>query len=267
MSAASPRVEEAPASLIAVVSGKGGVGKSSLAANLAVAAARRGARTLLVDGDLGLANLDLLLGLVPDATLADFAAGRRTLDELLVPGPAGIRLLPAAAAREDLAALTSVELARLGGALRELARGYELVLVDAPAGIGPTVLALAAASARRLLVVTPTPASLADAYATLKVLRRRAGPAPVALLVNDARNAREAEATHDRLARLARRFLDLDPPLLGWIPRDRRLAEAEAHQRPVVEAFPSSAVARRLCALAGALLAEWPASGTPGAVS
>jgi len=255
------------ASLVAVVSGKGGVGKTNLATNLAIAAARRGARVLLVDGDLGLASVDVLLGLVPNATLADVAAGRCPLDAALVEGPAGVTLLPAASGRADLAALPARALAPLAAALARLAADYDLALVDAASGIGPAVVALAGACARRLLVTTPEPTSLADAYATLKVLAREAGPAPAALLVNEASGEREARAVHERLARLAARFLDLELGWLGWLPRDPRLAEAVARQRAVVELFPRSAAARALAALAERLLAEVRTGAEPAAAA
>lgn len=247
---------EAPPPLVAVVSGKGGVGKTNLAANLAVAAARRGARALLVDGALGVSSVDVLLGLAPERTLADVAAGRCRLEDALAAGPAGLDVLPAAGGRADLAALGAGALAPLALAVRRLAAGYDLALLDAATGVGPAVVALAGASPRRLLVATPEPTSLADAYAALKVLDQESGPAPVALVVNEAEDEREARAVHDRLSRLADRFLQREVSWLGWLPRDRHLAAAVARQRAVVELFPRSRAARRLVALADRLLAD-----------
>lgn len=170
---------------------------------------------------------------------------------------------PAAAGRADLAALPARALAPLAAALGRLARGYDLALIDAASGVGPAVVALAGACARRLLVATPEPTSLADAYATLKVLTREAGPAPAALLVNEASGECEARAVHERLARLAARFLDLELGWFGWLPHDPRVAEAVARQRAVVELFPRSRAARHLTALAERLLAD--ARATAGA--
>ncbi|RIL04895.1 MAG: cobyrinic acid a,c-diamide synthase [Proteobacteria bacterium] len=240
--------------LVSVLGGKGGVGKTNVACNLAVAAAARGARVLLVDGDLGLANVDVLLGLVPRGTLADVAAGRARAEEVLVRGPRGVDVLPAASGRSEMAALAGEALAPLLGAIVELARGYDVAFVDAAPGVGAAVVAFAAVSARRIVVATPEPTSLADAYALLKVMRRDAGAPDADLLVNAVRHEREARDTQGRLARLVARFLDLELRALGWLPRDARLVEAVALQRAVVEAFPASAVARRIGALADTLL-------------
>jgi flagellar biosynthesis protein FlhG len=258
-----PRAEATPP-LIAVVSGKGGVGKTNLAANLAVAAARGGARVLLADGALGVSNVDVLLGLAPQRTLADVAEGRCGLEDALAVGPAGLAVLPAAGGRADLAALGARALAPLALALRRLAAGYDLALLDAATGVGPAVVALAGASPRRLLVATPEPTSLADAYAALKVLDQEAGPAPVALVVNEADGEREARAVHERLSRLAERFLQREVGWLGWLPRDRLLAAAVARQRAVVEIFPRSPAAWRLVELAERLLAEARAPALAG---
>ncbi len=245
-----------PDSLIAVVSGKGGVGKTNLVANLAVAAAGQGARVLLVDGDLGLANLDVLLGLTPTLTLADVLEGRCRLEEARLEGPRGIHVLPAAAGRCDLPALRPRELAPLLAPLWRLAERYDLALVDAGAGVGPAVVSLAASCRRALLLTTPEPTAFADAYATLKVLHTEAPGLPVELVVNAARDELAAHATHERLARLAGRFLGASLGFRGFLPRDPRLADAVARQSAVVEAFPAAKSSRHLVALARDLLRD-----------
>jgi flagellar biosynthesis protein FlhG len=255
------------ANLVAVVSGKGVVGKSNIAVNLAVAAGRRGRRVLLVDGDLGLSNVDVLLGLVPHGTLADVLDGRACMEDVLVRGPRGIDVLPAASGRSELAALGAAGAQRLASGVVQLAESYELAIVDAAPGIGPLVVAFAAVSARRLLVATSEPTSLADAYALAKVLSRDTGVRRIEVLVNAARHEREARDTRERLERMAARFLDLDLAPFGWLPHDPRLAAAVKLQRPVVDAFPASAVARRLDALADALLAPSHAHAAIGSAS
>lgn len=241
--------------VVSVVSGKGGVGKTNIAANLAVAAARRGQRVLLVDGDLGLANVDVLLGLVSNASLADVLDGHACVEEALLAGPRGIRVLPAASGRSALASLSGVAVARLVEFVAELAARFEITFVDAASGIGPAVVQLAAASTRRILVTTAEPTSLADAYALLKVLRCDAGVDTVELLVNNVRHEREALATRERLKRMVTRFLDLDLGWLGWLPRDPQIVEAVARQRAVVDLFPASRAASRLVDLAERILA------------
>lgn len=252
---------EPAARCIATVSGKGGVGKTNLVANLAVAAARMRRRVLVVDGDLGLANVDVLLGLAPRESVAGVLEGRCTVQDALVVGPRGIHILPAASARSELAALSGETLARLVRLLWDAARRYDLVLVDAGAGVGPAVVGLAAACARTLVVTTAEPTSLADAYATVKVLRHRAAHLRPELVVNDVRRARDALATHARLERMTRRFLDTDLPYRGHLPRDPRLHQAVARQRAVVEMFPAAVWSKHVFRLAEDLLQEMGASG------
>lgn len=248
-----------PGRLVAAVSGKGGVGKTNLVANLAVAAGGLGARVLLVDGDLGLANVDVLLGLVPRRSVADWLAAECPLRDVLVDGPRGIHVLPAASGRVDLAALDPVSLARLRGLLREAARDYDLVLVDAGAGVGPSVVGLAAVCDPVIVVTTPEPTSLADAYATLKVLHR---VTRLEVLVNVARDEAEARRTHAQLERVAGRFLGLAVPFRGFVPRDPRLADAVSRQRAVVDVYPSAISSQRLVALAAGLLRAEAAVGS-----
>ncbi len=239
---------------VAVVSGKGGVGKTHLVVNLGVAAAARGTRVLVVDGDLGLANIDVLLGLVPERSIADVVAGECSLSEALLPGPGGIHVLPAASGRSELAALGGNRLTRLVAELWNAAREFDLVLIDAGAGIGSSVVGLAAACTRGLLVTTPEPTSLADAYATRKVLRHYAPALDLSLVVNHAKSELEAHRTHTQLDRLSRRFLSAPIALSGFLPRDPKVGEAARLQQPVSLAFPQSPFARRLLPLADALV-------------
>ena len=242
------------APIVGFLSGKGGVGKTNVAANVAVAARGLGAKVLLVDGDLGLANVDVLFGLASPRSVADVVAGECSLEEAVVEGPRGVHVLPAASGRSDLSAKRPGELAPVLVPLLAATSRYDLVVVDLGAGIGPTAVGLAACCDRAILVTTPEPTSLADAYATLKVLGRESPDLAVEVLVNVVKNAREARATHDRLERLAQRFLGAAPPLIGYLPRDARLAEAVRLQRPVVEAFPLAESSRGLVHLAGRLL-------------
>jgi flagellar biosynthesis protein FlhG len=254
--------------LVAIASGKGGVGKTNLTANLAVAAAGLGARVLAVDGDLGLSNLDVLLGLAPPRSVADVIEGRCALEEALFEGPRGVRILPAAGGRAELAALAGARLEALVSCLWRASAAFDLVLVDAGAGIGPAVVGLACASARVLLVTTPEPTAFADAYATLKVLRQARPSLGLELLVNEAPGEIEARRTHARLERMSQRFLGSGLAYAGELPSDPRLALAVAQQRAVVEAFPNAPVTRRLVRLAARLVREVAAGeGAPDAVA
>jgi flagellar biosynthesis protein FlhG len=242
--------------VVGVVSGKGGVGKTNLAVNVAVSARELGARVLVVDGDLGLANVDVLLGLTPSGSVVDVIERRAAFSEIVTLGPRGIHVLPAASARADLCALRPRELAGLLVPLLRAANDYDLVLLDAGAGIGPSVLGLAAACDRLLLVTTPEPTAFADAYAMLKVASQELQGVPVELVVNEVRAAHDARRTHHRLCKLARRFLSQAPPLAAEIPQDALLVQCVARQRAVADILPSAPSSRAYQRLAVRLVAS-----------
>lgn len=248
---------------IAIVGGKGGVGKTNVAANLAIAAGGLGARVLLVDGDLGLANLDVLLGLTPRCTAAEILEGECEFADAILDGPGGIHVVPAASARMDLAASRPDQLLRLLAPLAAAGRVYDLVLVDVGAGLSPAILSLATACDRALLVTTPEPTSVADAYATLKVMRNAIPDLPLELLVNGVRDELQAHVTHGQLVQVGARFLSHSIPLRGFLNRDPLLEAAVADQRAVVEAYPTAVVSRQLIALATEVLAEGRDSAPP----
>lgn len=240
-----------PARLVTILSGKGGVGKTSLSVNLAIAAAGQGARILLLDGDLGLANVDVMLGLVPASSAADVIEGHCRFEDAVVEGPGGIHVLPAASGRPDLLARSPGELGPLLLPLLAARQEYDLILADCGAGIGASVLSLAAACDEVLLVTTDEPTALADAYATLKVL----GSEPaISVVVNAAANERRARSTYDQLVRMSERFLGTAPAFAAWLPHDRKLMESVSRQRALVELYPLSPAAIRIVELARDLL-------------
>lgn len=230
--------------ILAVAGSKGGVGKSNLVVNLAVALARWGRRILLVDGDLALANLDVLLGLAPSRTIEHLLRGEASLAEVLVEGPAGIRILPAASGIPELAGVDMASRARLLGLLVEGSHLVDDVLVDTGPGLAETTLGLQLAAARILLVTTPEPTSLVDAYATLKVLWSADPDKRVDLVVNAAEGDDDAAAAFEQIARAAKQFLGREPSLLGVVYRDAKVAEAVRSQRPLIELFPESTAAQ-----------------------
>jgi len=242
--------------LIAVMGGKGGVGKTNIATNLAIASAGLQARVLLVDGDLGLANVDVLLGLTPRCTAAEIVAGDCNFEDALLKGPGGIHVIPSASARMDLASSRPAQLTRFLASLLTAGHQYDLIIVDIGSGVSAPVLSLASVCDRALLVTTPEPTSVADAYGTLKVVRRVAPSLPVELLVNVARDELQALATHRQLEQVGERFLGHRIPMRGFLTRDPRLEEAVFAQRAVVEAFPTAPVSRQLTHLAAELLSE-----------
>lgn len=240
--------------LTAVVSGKGGVGKTNTVANLAIASAGLGARVLVIDGDMGLSNMDVLLGLTPVKNAIDVLDGRCLFEEALVTGPNGIRLLPAGSGRNDLARLEHGGARELLREVREVAPAYEIVFLDAGAGIGASVIDLAVAASRVLLVSTPEPTSLTDAYATCKTLWRARPDLRIENLVNLCEVPGEGRRVHEHLARMCERFLESDLTLRGTLLRDRRLSLAVSVQRAVVSEFPASEISREFVALAHSLV-------------
>ena len=240
--------------MIAVIGGKGGVGKTNIATNLAIAAAGLRARVLLIDGDLGLANIDVLLGLTPRCTAAEILDGNCDFNDALIKGPNGIDLIPASSARMDLASSRPEQLTRLLAPLLAAGPGYDLVFVDVGSGISATVLSLASVCDRALLVTTPEPMSVADAYGTLKVMSRTAPSLPVELLVNAVENELQAHATHRQLELVGERFLGQKISMFGYLRRDISLERAAFSQRAVVEAYPSAVVSQQIVGLAARLV-------------
>jgi flagellar biosynthesis protein FlhG len=241
---------------VAVTGGKGGVGKTCIAVNLACALAGLGQRPLLVDLDLGLANADVLLGVDPPRGLAEVILGGADPASVVTATPHGVHLLPAASGREDLTALSEDQHHRLFQAVARCAGGHDLVVLDTAAGIHRTVTTALRCARVVLLAITPDPTSLTDAYALLKVLESHEPGRDVRVVVNQAGNLAEAQATCQRLREVARRFLGRDLVFAGWIPRDRALTDAVRARRPVVAMRPTSPAAVALRQLAQRILAE-----------
>jgi flagellar biosynthesis protein FlhG len=261
---------------VLVTGGKGGVGKSTLAANLGVELARAGARVLLVDLDLGLANLDVLLKLERRAPLEDLLAGRLRIEDCIVAGPAGLDVLPAASGVPELARPDADRRAHLFGELVRASADYDLILGDTAAGIGEDVLAFAAAATRVLVVTAPDPAAVTDAYGVIKALDvwSREGDsgagrgvgrevATPELVVNFAAGVEEARRIAERLRTTAERFLARSPRLVGWLPRSRTVLTCALAQRPFVLASPDASVTRRVQALAERLTSPTAAGISP----
>jgi flagellar biosynthesis protein FlhG len=223
---------------LAITSGKGGVGKTSLAVNLALALAQAGERTRLVDGDLGLANVDVLLNLHPRHSLRDVIAGGMPLEEVILAGPAGLEVIPAASGVEALANLSQVARQFLVNRLQNLSLGAGVTILDTGAGVSKTVLALTLAADEVLVVTTPEPTAITDAYAMVKILTHRRPSLPLQLVVNLTEHAGQAREVHEHLDRIIRRFLHREIPLGGWIPRDACVERAVREQRPLALYFP-----------------------------
>jgi len=247
---------------LAIASGKGGVGKSNLAANLAVALGELGARVLLLDADLAQANLDLLLGLNPRYDLQHVVSGEKSLEEIMVEGPRGVTLLPAASGVPALAELDDYRRECLLRGLRLLAAGADVILIDVASGTSRQVLSFCLAADQVVMVTTPEMPAFSDAYAMIKLLQQSGLKRPPALVVNAAASPEEAEEIAHRLRLVARRFLKLEPESWGYVPIDAAVPSAVRRQEPVVTAFPRSPAAHAYRSLA-ARLWEAPAGPNP----
>ena len=241
--------------VIAVTSGKGGVGKSNVVANLGLALAQKGLKVLLIDADLGLANLDIILGLNPQFTIHDVLQLRKTLPEVLAEGPDGLKILPASSGIPELSDLDEYQKMFLLNELDNYTESIDVVLIDTGAGISRNVLFFNIAAQERLVVANNEPTSITDAYALIKVLVTQHNERRFKLLVNGLSNAKEAEAVYRTLLKVAERFLGRDISLeyLGYIPHDDSVPKAVLKQQPVLSLYPKARASRSFAQIAQTL--------------
>ena len=247
---------------IAIAGGKGGVGKTTVAVNLATALAAQGRRTLLLDGDLGLANVDVLLGITPRYTLSHVFNGERSLDEIVIDTELGFSVIPGASGIAKLAALGESQHVGLVRAFASLQERFDVLLVDTAPGISPAVLQFAQAAQEVLLVVCDEPTSLTDSYAQIKILRRTHGVTRFKVLVNMSRSSGCGSAVFQTLERVTSRFLEVVLEYGGEVPEDPLLRKSIREQRPVITCFPSSPAARALKVFAHRV-GHWPVVSRP----
>lgn len=230
----------APLQVIAVTSGKGGVGKTTVAINLASAMARAGRRTLLIDADLGMGNVHVLTGLTANGSITDVLRGSVAIEDVLVEGPEGVQILCGGSGIAGLADVKPVLVTRLGKELRELAGRFDAAIIDTGAGISSQVLAFLGLADDVVLVTTPDMSAMLDAYGVMKVLREGGMRTPVHVLVNQVEKPGDSEMVFDRIRACAQRYLDDEPRFLGSLKRDRSLREANRQRRPVAVISPGA---------------------------
>jgi flagellar biosynthesis protein FlhG len=247
--------------VFAIASGKGGVGKTNVTANLATALAGKGRRVLAIDADVGLANLDLLFGVKPALTLQDFFSGAAALDQIVLRTAQGVFLLPGVNGVQSLTALSGSQKLVFNDALETVARQVDIVLVDTCSGISDAATYFAAASQEIIVLVTPEPASLTDAYALIKLLASTYGEKRFQIVTNKVDNPEQSLRLFDALSRAALRFLNVSVDYLGAIPRDPLLLAATSRSRLVVEEDPDAPSAHAFHALAGQFIKLAKAGG------
>ncbi|MEQ5836946.1 AAA family ATPase [Marinobacter sp. NFXS9] len=240
---ASPRI-------LAVTGGKGGVGKTSVALNLALVLARQGNRVLLLDGDTDLANVTIMLGQYPGRTLEHVLSGECTLEEAIFEAPFGLHILPGASGVERCMGIAPSDRLSIFRGLASLEKRYDYILIDTAAGLQANVMHMIASASLACVVVTPDPTSLTDAFSLLKVLKRRGYRRTPSILINMARGASQAQSIFQRFYAASQRHLDISPHYLGAIWRDETLRHAVATQRPVATLAESDPSCRQFRVLA-----------------
>jgi len=253
--AAAGRVRS-PLKVYAVTSGKGGVGKTNITANLATVMARAGKRVLVIDADLGLANTEIIMGVKPRYHFGDLITRGLSIEDVMVECPGGAMLLPAGSGVASLTHLTDEQKMRFVEAVDPLEEMFDVVLIDSGAGIGENVIFFVGAAQEAILVVSPEPTSLVDAYAAVKVLSQKAGVQTFNVIVNPIVDEMAARGIFQKLTAVTGKFLEAKVRHMGYVPRDENMHRAIMAQRPVCEMFPSSPSARAIAVIAARFMED-----------
>lgn len=253
-----------PVQVIAVSSGKGGVGKTNVSVNLSLAMVEAGHRVLLMDADLGLANVDLLLGLHSEFNLSHVISGERTLEEVVIEGPEGLKIIPAASGMQMMSELSTSQHAGLIRAFGDLNMPIDTLVIDTAAGISAGVVSFVKASNEVIVVVCNEPTSLTDAYALIKVMSETHGVEKFNILANSTREPMEGAKLFKKLSRVTDHYLDVTLSFLGAVPYDEYLVKAVKKQKAVLQSYPQSPSSISFRQLAKKVMA-WPLpSGASG---
>jgi flagellar biosynthesis protein FlhG len=254
LDATSAELQMPTTRVLSITSGKGGVGKTAVVSNIAVTLAKQGKKVLVIDADLGLANIDVVLGLSPEYNLNHFFNGERTLEEVMVEGPHGLKILPAGSGVQQYTRLDSQLKMRLIDSLDALEEHFDVVLIDTEAGISDNVTYFNVAAQDILVVTTPEPTAITDAYALMKLLSTQYHQKRFLLAVNSVRNADEGLDVFEKLTMVSGRYLDIFLDYLGCIPFDRKMHESVRQQQVMVDLYPENKVAKSFISLADNLV-------------
>ncbi|MCF6289664.1 MAG: MinD/ParA family protein [Desulfobacterales bacterium] len=239
-----PRADSKLASVISVTSGKGGVGKTAVVANIALVQARQGRRVMIIDADLGLANIDVVFGLNPRFNLNHFFSGEKTLEEIVIEGPFGIKILAAGSGVQSFTHLSAPQKQRFLESMDVFHGLFDLMLIDTEAGISENVTYFNVAAQEILVVTTSDPTAITDAYALMKVLSKQYHEKRFNLIANQVKDQDEALEIYKKLTMVSGRYLDISIDFLGWIPYERRMRETISRQRVIADLFPGTRASR-----------------------
>ena len=251
-----------PIQVIAVTGGKGGVGKSNVSVNLSLALAQMQQRVVLLDADLGLANIDVLLGIRAQKTIADVLAGDCNLRDILISGPGGIRIVPAASGVQRMAALTPQQHGALIQAFSTLDNQLDVLIIDTAAGISDTVVSFLSAAQEIVIVVCDEPSSITDAYALIKLLNTEHNINTVRVIANMVQTVKEGQLLFNKLTYVCERFLDISMQYIGAIPVDENVRKAVQKQKPVLEYAPRCKASQAFKQIANKVY-QWPVRSSP----
>ena len=252
-----------PVRVIAVSSGKGGVGKTNVTVNLAISLAASGKKVMIMDADLGLANIDVLLGLHTKLNISHVLSGEYDLSEIIIDAPGGIKIIPAASGVSSMAGLSDVENAAIINAFSELESDLDVLIIDTAAGIDKSVVSFCRASQEVVVVVCDEPSSITDAYALIKVLNKEQGINRFRILPNMAYDLKEGRELFNKILKVTDRFLDVSLDFLGAIPFDTYLRKSVKKQTAVSMAYPRSPSAQAF-GMVAQRINKWPMPKRPG---
>lgn len=231
--ASKPRAE-----IIAISSGKGGVGKTNISLNLGIALSKMGRKVVIIDADLGLANIDIISGLIPKYNLFHVLDGKRSLEDVVLEGPGGVNIISGGSGIKELANLSEDRLEKLISSLETLYESHDYMILDTGAGISESVLSFIRAASRLIMVLTPDLASISDAYSLIKNVYRE--QTNIACIINRVESKNEALYAFDKLSRMMKRFLSTEPLLLGYMMEDHHVVRAVREQNPFLLSYPNS---------------------------
>lgn len=236
--------------IVAVSSGKGGVGKTNFVTNIALVLRSMQKRVLVMDADVGLSNIDIMFGIAPKYNIKHLLSGEKSMKDIIVKTSEGIDIIPASSGIRELTQLSSVQKMKIIEELENIDKNYDIFLIDTAAGISDNVTFFCSAAHDTIVIVTPEPTSIADAYALIKVLYKEHGEKNFRIVVNNTKNHKEGKETFRKLSMVTERFLGIPLDYLGELPYDEKIKEAVIAQKPYVSLYPTSDFSKKLTEIA-----------------